>query len=86
MKEGELLKSLDVLTHRMKNPLHSALINVEVLKVMLEKRKSDPKLLKHVDIVSREVGRIQDIIRKYIDFLEMNDRERSTIDIKTYLQ
>jgi len=85
MNEKELLNSLDVFAHKIKNPIHSVVINLDVLKVKLQKEKADRQTLKHLDIAISEVKRISEIVAKYTNYLQKGDREKRKIDLKKLL-
>ena len=76
MNEKELAKSLEVFAHKLKNPIHAAVINLDVLKVKLSKLGVDKKTMKHLEIVNSEVQRINEINKKFFDYLALNDAER----------
>ncbi len=77
MNEKELKNSIEILAHKIKNPVHSAIINLDVLKMKLQKQKVDQKILKHVEIAVTEVERINRIVQSYFDYLNLTDKERS---------
>ena len=76
MNEKELKSSLELFAHKLKNPIHAAVINLDVLKVKLSKQGTDKKTLKHVEIAAAEVQRISVIVQKYFDYLKLSDSER----------
>ena len=77
MNEKELKNSIEIFAHKIKNPVHSAIINLDVLKMKLQKQKVDQKILKHVEIAVTEVERINRIVQSYFDYLNLTDKERS---------
>ena len=85
MDEIELTKSLEIFAHKIKNPIHSVVINLDVLKVKLQKQIKDQPTLKHLEIANSEVKRLSDIVAKYLDYLKKNDKERVKVDLKKLL-
>ncbi len=85
MDEKELVKSLEVFAHKIKNPVHSVVINLDVLKVKLRKQINDQQTLKHLEIVSSEVKSLNEIISKYLDYLKMSDKEKAKVDLRKLL-
>ena len=85
MDENELSKSLEVFAHKIKNPIHSVVINLDVLKVKLQKQIKDQAMLKHLEIATSEVKRLSDIIEKYLKYLNLSDKEKSRIDLRKLL-
>ena len=82
MTEKELQESLELFAHKLKNPIHSAVINLDVLKVRLEKLGSDEKIMQHLKISTAEVKRINDIVQKYFGYLKLSDSARKKTDLR----
>ena len=76
MTEKELKDSLEIFAHKIKNPIHAAVINLDVLKMKLSKLSVDKKTMKHLEIVNSELQRINEINQKYFDYLALSDTER----------
>ncbi len=85
MDEKELIKSLDIFAHKIKNPIHSVVINLDVLKVKLQKQIKNQPTLKHLEIATLEVKRLSDIVAKYLDYLKKSDKEKAKVDLKKLL-
>ena len=85
MDENELAKSLEIFAHKIKNPIHSVVINLDVLKVKLQKQIKDQATLKHLEIANSEVKRLSDIVEKYLKYLNLSDKEKSRIDLRKLL-
>ncbi len=85
MDAKELINSLEIFAHKMKNPIHSVVINLDVLKVKLQKQLKDQATLKHLEIANSEVKRLSDIVVRYLDYLKKSDKERSKVDLKKLL-
>lgn len=87
MTETELIKTLELFAHKLKNPLHAVGINLDVLKTQLKKKIPQEKdILHHLDIISTEAQRLNTIVMKYLNYLEKSDRERQKIDLKKLLE
>lgn len=86
MEKKELAQSIKIFAHKIKNPLHAAVINLDVLKVKLEKQLSDKKMLKHLEIATAEVNRINEIIQKYFEYLNLSDKERKKENLEKILE
>lgn len=86
MDEKELVKSLKIFAHKIKNPIHSVVINLDVLKVKLQKQVKDQATLKHLEIATSEVKRLSDIIEKYLKYLNRTDKEKAKVDLKKLLE
>ena len=76
MTEKDLKNSLEIFAHKIKNPIHAAVINLDVLKVKLGKLGIDKQTLKHLEIVKSEVAKINVINQKYFEYLTMSDIEK----------
>jgi hypothetical protein len=85
MTEKELKSSLEIFAHKIKNPIHAAVINLDVLKVKLNKLSVDKKTLKHLEIVTSEVKKIQKLNKIYFDYLALSDGGRKKKDLKKIL-
>jgi signal transduction histidine kinase len=85
MDEKELIKSLEIFAHKIRNPIHSVVINLDVLKVKLQKQVKDQPTLKHLEIANSELKRLSEIAAKYLDYLKKNDKERAKVDLKNLL-
>ncbi len=86
MNERELLKSLEIFSHKLKNPLHAAGINLDVLKVKLNKQKVDNQTMQHLTIVDSEVKRVNQIVQIYFDYLKLSDKDKKKTDLKKLLE
>ena len=67
-KSNNLDKTVRSFSHEIKNPLHSASINLEVLRTRLSRSSvgESKELLKHADIVDRDLKKIQNIIETFL--------------------
>jgi len=86
MNEKELVKSLEIFAHKVKNPIHSVVINLDVLKVKLKKQVKDQTTMKHLEIATSEVKRLSDLIEKYLRYLNLDDREKAKMDLRKLLK
>jgi hypothetical protein len=86
MTEKELKSSLEIFAHKIKNPIHAAVINLDVLRVKFNKLSVEKKTLKHLEIVVAELKKIQQINKKYFDYLALSDVGRKKKDLKKILK
>ncbi len=86
MNEKELIKSLELFAHKIKNPVHSVVINLDVLNAKLRKQVKDKSTLKHLEIVTSEVRRLNDIIANYLNYLNKSDKDRAKINLRKLLE
>jgi signal transduction histidine kinase len=65
-------KLFESLAHEIKNPLHSMVINMEVLRGRLHKYAADHfnEMEKYLDALSTEVVRLDNVIRRLMDFTQ----------------
>jgi len=85
MTEKDLKNSLEIFAHKIKNPIHAAVINLDVLKVKLNKLGVDKKTLKHLEIVTSELKKLNKINKKYFDYLALDDAARKKKDLMKVL-
>lgn len=85
MDEKELIKSLEIFAHKIKNPIHAVGINLDVLKIKLQKQGNDQATMKHLEIANSEAKRLSDIIEKYLKYVKLNEKERAKKDLKKLL-
>ena len=85
MNESDLKKSLEIFAHKIKNPLHAAVINLDVLKVRLEKQGTEKATLKHLDLVLSEIQKISEMVNKYLSYWELSEAARKKKDLKKIL-
>ncbi len=85
MDEKEIIASIEILAHKIKNPVHAAMLNLDVVQVKLKKQKTDKALLKHLEIVSQELQRLNHILQSYFNYLKLSDRERKKKDLRKIL-
>ena len=87
MTDKQLAETLELFAHKLKNPLHSVGINLDVLKTRLKKKIPEEKdVFKHLDIVSSEVKRINVLVIKYFKYLKLSDKERKKVDLRKLLE
>ena len=83
MTEKELMETLELFAHKLKNPLHAVGINLEVLKTRLKKKIPQEKdIFKHLEIVATEAERLNELVLKYLNYLKMSDQKRKQIDLR----
>jgi signal transduction histidine kinase len=87
MTEKELQDMLDIFAHKLKNPLHGMGINLDVLRAKLRKQfPEDDPVLKHLEIVTTESRRVQDITLTFLDYLKQSESKRKKIDLRELLE
>ena len=87
MTEKELINTIELFAHKLKNPLHSIGINLDVLKTKLKKKIPDEKnIFKHLEIVSSETQRLNEIVLKYLKYLTLSEKEKQKIDLRKLLE
>jgi len=67
-----LEKAVRTLSHEIKNPLHSASINLEVLRTRLTRSSAEESkdLLKHVEIIDKDLRKLQKIIKDFLQTIK----------------
>ena len=65
-------KHISTFSHDIKNPLHSAAINIEVIRTRLSRSAfSEAKeLLKHAEIVDKEIRKLERTINAFLQKIE----------------
>ena len=87
MTEKELIETLELFAHKLKNPLHSVGINLEVLRTKLKKKiPQERDIFKHLEIILSEIQRQNEIVMKYLNYIKLNDNERKKIDLRKLLE
>ncbi|MCG8416384.1 MAG: ATP-binding protein [Proteobacteria bacterium] len=56
------------LAHEIRNPLNSALLQLQLLDRRLHKNHYDPKLLEPIALVRNEITRLSQLVREFLDF------------------
>lgn len=83
MNEAQLLKIIELMAHKVKNPSHSVGLNLEVLRSKVKKSgagKADD-LNKNIDIIDSEMKRLNLIIEKFVEFMTPAGKEKKKTDI-----
>jgi signal transduction histidine kinase len=64
----KLNTTISAFSHEIKNPLHSAAINLEVLRTRLTKStmREAKELLKHAEIIDKDLRSLQQIVEQFI--------------------
>jgi len=64
----DLEKAINTFSHAIKNPLHSATINLEVVRTRMERSSlSDAKeMLKHTKIIDKDLRQLQAIVDNFL--------------------
>ncbi|NOZ60155.1 MAG: hypothetical protein GXO74_00590 [Calditrichaeota bacterium] len=85
MDEKELLNMLEIFAHKMRNPLHAAMINLDVAKVKCEKTAADKAISKHLQIAGNEVQSIHRLTERFIEYVKLPEKKRNKIDLRKFL-
>ena len=85
MDDKSLIQSTELLAHKLRNPIHAAGINLEALAAKLRKTKVDPSILKHLEIVSGEIKRVNVIVERYLKFVKLDATEQSKFNLRKLL-
>ena len=85
MDEKDLLEYLEIFAHKMRNPLHALMINLDVAKVKGEKINIDPAIMKHLKIAAGEVEKLNHIMERFFEYLKLPEKERKKKDLKKFI-
>lgn len=85
MDDDELREFLEIFAHKMRNPAHAAMINLDVAKNKIKKITDDKALARHLEIVETELKKLNKLTEKFIAFLKLPQNKRDKIDLKEYL-
>jgi signal transduction histidine kinase len=85
MDEKDLREYLEIFAHKMRNPLHALMINLDVAKVKGEKSDIDPAIMKHLKIATDEVQRLNHIMERFFEYLKLPEKERKKKDLKQFI-
>ena len=72
------------MAHEVRNPLHGMMMHVAVLRERL--LDASPEVLKSLDVVEREIGRLDGVVNKFMDLVRPKDVALKPIQINTILQ
>ena len=87
MTDKELTDALELFHHKLKNQLHSVGINLDVLKTKLKKTLPKEKdILKHLDLVSDQSQKINDVVIEFIKYSKMKDKDRKKVNLRKILE
>lgn len=78
-------KSIAIFAHKIKNPLHAAVINLDVAKTKLKRQSVGGDAVSHLDIASSEIKRLERMVVRYLDFVRLSDAQRSKMNLEKYL-
>ncbi|MDZ7262098.1 MAG: HAMP domain-containing histidine kinase [candidate division KSB1 bacterium] len=88
LSTAELLHLTEIVAHKIKNPLHSVGLNLDVLKTKIKKRilENPEDILKHADIIGAEFQRLNDIVHTFIDYLKPAAQSQTLIKVPDLLK
>ncbi|MEE9169710.1 MAG: ATP-binding protein [bacterium] len=86
--KSETIDLLEHLAHRIRNPLHSMGINLEVAKGKIRDLpgKTAATVQKHLEIVSSELSTTNEIIRGFTEYISPLESRRTRIRVETLLR
>ena len=61
-------------------------LNLDVLKIKLDKMDVDKKILNHLEIATSEVNHISDLLVKFFEYLQLSERDRKNKKLEKILQ
>ena len=85
MNENELKNFVEIFAHKMRNPLHAAMINLDVAKSKCKKISTDETILKHLNIANSEIENIYNLTEKFIEYLKLPENKRKKLDLRKFL-
>ncbi len=85
MEENEIKDFVEIFAHKLRNPLHAAMINLDVAKTRCERISAEKAILKHLDIVSAEIQSMNNLTERFIEFLKLPENKRKKLDLRKFL-
>lgn len=87
LSEKELLKLVELLAHKLKNPGHTMGLNLEVLRAKIKKsgQISKTELLNLTEIISRELQRQNQIIQRHVQYMTPAGDSAKKIKLKNLI-
>ncbi len=83
MTDKELIKTIELFSHKLKNPLHAIGINLDVVRTKVRRQlPQDKDIAKHLSLIASETERLQEIVLKYLTYLKLSDKERQKLDLR----
>ena len=87
MTDKELTEALELFHHKLKNQLHAVGINLDVLKTKLRKTiPAEKDIFKHLDLVSEQSHKINDVVIEFIKYSKLSDKERKKVNLRSKLE
>jgi len=87
MNREEINASLEIFSHKLKNPVHSIGIHVDVVKSRLKKSPdTNMDITKHVDFIASETERLQRMVLNYLEYLNLPEGKRKKVDLAHLLE
>lgn len=87
MTEKEVIESVELLNHKLKNQLHAVGINLDVLKTKLKKHAPGEKdMIKHLDLAANQAQLINNIILEFVKYMKLDDKKRAKKDLRKILE
>ena len=86
MQKKQLEDDLELFAHKVKNPLHAIVLNMDVLKSRLQKQNIDKSSLKHLDCAMQDMQKMNAIILRFIEYIKMDETDQKKIDLRSFLK
>ncbi|MBD3288698.1 hypothetical protein GF337_07850 [candidate division KSB1 bacterium] len=87
MTDKELAEALELFNHKLKNQLHSVGINLDVLRSKLKKKiPAENDLFKHLDLVSEQSQKINDVVFEFMKYSKLSDKDRKKVNLRKKLE
>jgi signal transduction histidine kinase len=73
---------LDIMSHEIRNPLHSLGINLDVLKTKIDKGQPKDSTLKHVQTLESQLEHLQEVVQGFLSYVRpgVPKKEKSTVN------
>lgn len=69
------------LAHEIRNPLNSALLQLELLERRLQRGSQDAKLVEPTELARLEIGRLTDLLNDFLSFVQVSELRRQPLDV-----
>ncbi len=83
MTDKELETAIDILLHKLKNPVHAASLNLDALELVLSKQNNDKKSRQLLKIIRAEMQRTLTIVSRFSEYIRSDKKKKP--DLGKYL-
>lgn len=77
---------LDIMAHEIKNPLHALVINLDVLKTKIEKKRPKTDTLKHTKILEQEMEHLQEVVQGFLRYVRPGVPQKEKINVNASIK